>query len=150
MLARPHCLSQESGQQYLSQAYILRDPWPLPREDRGGCNDSDPNHKGWESAGACVWLVLYMNPSLTAEVTFQGVERVKTGLCARGGGRVCTPSSIHRDGGDLRKQMPQHQIACSGPKRQSQEGEREEKMLSLYSKCLYTLKHACSVASAHV
>ena len=62
------------------------------------------------------------------------------------GGGFALPAASIGMGGDLRKQMLQCQIARSGPTRQSQEGQ-EEKKLSLYSKCLYTLKHACSVAS---
>lgn len=57
----------ESGQQYLSQAYILRDPWPPPGErTEGVVMIQTLITRGGESAGACVWLVLCMNPSLTS------------------------------------------------------------------------------------
>ena len=42
--------------------------------------------RGGERAGACVWLALCMNPTMTAEVTSEGVDRVKTGLRVWGRG----------------------------------------------------------------
>ena len=140
--------ASESGQQYLSQAYILLDPWPPPgKRTEGVVMIQTLITTGGESSGACVWLVLCMNPNL---MSWSDLGRCRKGKdrtrCLGAGGGFALPAASTGMGGDLRKQMLQRQIARSGPKRQSQEGQ-EEKKLSLYSKCLYTLKHARPVAS---
>ena len=57
----------ESGQQYLGQAYILRDPWPPPEErTEGVVMIQILITRGGEIAGTCVWLALCMTPSMTS------------------------------------------------------------------------------------